>query len=283
MLKRYFIAIFLILSSFFQVFSQGELDLQPRLIYRNERSGAIYLNSNGIGAGYRYGQRITARNQKLYEVDFLSVKHPKEIRISNSIDNSRSFVFGKENTFFELRGMYGKQNEIFRKNDRGGVSVRYFYTGGPAVGIIKPIYYEVLYSTGLPFDFYIQTEKYNASLHQSNIYGRSSFTKGLKEISLAPGASLKAGFSFEYSRQDIKLHSLDAGFTLDLFARKIPIMATTNNDFLFFNLFVSYRFGRSIDISEAAMAASSRKKEERQIRRKVIRDQKKQEKEEFLF
>ena len=172
---------------------------------------------------------------------------------------------------------------MFRKNDRGGVSVRYFYTGGPALGILKPIYYEVLYSSSIPFEFSIETKKFSPSIHQSNIYGKASFFKGFDEVKVSPGASIKTGFSFEYSRQDVILHSLEAGVSLDVFSRKIPIMATTHNNFYFFNLFVSYRFGKYIDISEGAKTAAAKEREERKTNRKVIQNQKRQEKEEYFF
>lgn len=261
------------------LFSQGEIDLQPRMLYRNEKSAAVYLNSYGIGAGFRFGQRVDARNQVIYEADFLAIKHPKEIKLSNNIYSNRGFVFGKKNSFFELRGMYGKQYEMFRKNDKGGISVRSYFSGGPAIGFIKPIYYEVLYSAGGPYEYYLKTEKFNTTIHQSNIYGRSSFFKGIKELSVVPGASVKAGLGFEYSRLDVTLHSLEAGVSLDVFTKKIPIMANGKDDFLFFNLFVSYRIGKYMDVSEAALAKSGKfLREQKRLSRKISRDQKKQEK-----
>ncbi len=266
------------------LFSQGELDLQPRMLYRNEKSAAVIFNSNGIGAGYRYGQRIDARNQVNYEVDFLIIKHPKEVKLSNNIYSSRGFVFGKENSFFALRGMYGKQYELYRKNDKGGISVRAFYSGGPAIGFVKPVYYDVLYSKGIPYEYYLKTEKFNTTIHQSNIYGRSSFLKGFKELSLIPGVSVKTGLGFEYSRLDITHHSLEAGVSLDIFAKKVPIMANEKNDFLFFNLFVSYRVGKYIDISEAARAKTGKfLREQKRLSRKISREQKKQEKTEETY
>ena len=198
-LRIVFAAAVLLLFPFGLVFSQGELDLQPRLLYKNEQSYGVYLNSNGLGAGYRYGQRISARKQYLYEADILGIKHPKEIKVSHSIYSNRSFVYGKMNSFVELRAMYGRQNELFRKNDRGGVSVRYFYSGGPALGFIKPIYYEVIYPID-PTTFQLKTEKFPNSIHYgSNIYGKASSFKGMNEISVVPGVSAKTGFSFEYS------------------------------------------------------------------------------------
>jgi hypothetical protein len=280
---KFIFILFLVLLPF-SSFSQGELDDTPRILYRNERSGAIYLNSNGMGAGFRYGQRINARQQHIYELDFMSVKHPKEIKISNSYTNTRNFVFGKQNNFFELRGMYGRQNELYRKNDRGGTSIRYFYSAGPVIGILKPIYYEILKPSQQINVFYIEREKFNPGIHdRSYINGRAPFINGLSELSIIPGASIKTGLSFEYSNQDLILHSIDGGFSLDLYPKKVPIMANSMNNFFFFNMFVAYRFGRSIDISEGAMAASARAREERKIQRKIRKAEKKREKDPEYF
>jgi len=281
-LKKY---TFLLLSLFSGVaFSQGEIDDQPKIMLKNEKTGSVFLTSNGIGAGYRYGKRINARNQTLYDIDFMNVKHPKEIRLSayNSF-SSRSFVFGKENSFFELKGTIGKQYEMFRKNDKGGISIRYFYGAGPTIGILKPIYYEIRYyapPTYPPNPNYEpnKIEKFNISQHLSNINGRASFFKGFKEISIVPGASAKAGFSFEYGREDAVIHAIDVGIGLDIFPKAIPIMATQTNNFYFLNLSAGYRFGKVIDVSDAALSKSWKERwKEQRLSRKISKDRKSKE------
>jgi len=259
-------------------FSQGEIDDQPKIMLKNEISGVALLTSNGIGVGYRYGKRINARNQTIYEVDFMNVKHPKEIRLTSNYNyySSRSFVFGKQNNFFELKGTLGKQYEMFRKNDKGGVSIRYFYSAGPTIGILKPIYYEIRYITGDYFT--IKDEKFNTSIHQSNINGRSSFFKGFDELSVVPGATAKVGFSFEYSREDAVIHAIDVGVGLDIFPKAVPIMATQNNNFYFLNLSAGYRFGKIVDVSDAARAKSQKtRRQEQKLSRSISKDLKEKE------
>ena len=228
--------------------AQGELAEQPRIFYRNEESLAFIMNSNGLGINGRFAKRINARRKTIYDVDLVSIKHRKEVKISNAFYNNKSFVFGKENSFFALRGGYGKQVEMFRKVDKGGISIRRFYSAGPSIGFLKPIYYEVLHTGGGGVtNMYLETEKFSTSTHQQYIYGKASFFKGIKEISVVPGIYGRFGFMFEYSRSDITLHAIEAGVSLDLFAREIPIMATDKNEFYFFGLFVSYRFGKVVD------------------------------------
>jgi hypothetical protein len=265
----------LLLSKSLALFSQGEIVEEAKILYRNEKSGGIYLSSNGIGLDYRYGKRINARNQLLYQMDFMMVKHPKETRISNNYYyNNQTFVFGKINSFFQLKGYIGRQHESFRKNDRGGISIRYNYNIGPVIGILKPIYYEFVYSNGQN-EFYYKTEKFSTSKFQE-ILGKASFFKGFNELSFVPGGSAKVGLSFEYSKDDIKLNALEVGVGLDLYPKAIPIMASERNSFYFLNLMVGYRFGKVIDISEAAQSKRTWKEKwaERKLSRSILKEQK---------
>jgi len=237
-------------------FGQGEIDDTRRILLRNEQTFGVFLNSNGYGADYSYAKRINARNHTLYQAELALIKHPKEVKITNSVYNNKSFVFGKQNTFFQIRGQYGRQSEIYRKNDRGGLSIRYFYSAGPTIGFLKPIYYEILYATGIPWEAISRVEKFNTSIHQSSIYGRASFFEGIDEISVIPGISAKFGFTFEYSRADETISALEIGAGVDIFPKDIRIMATESNNFFFLNLSAGYRFGKVIDMSEAAMKES---------------------------
>ena len=107
--------LFFILLSFF-AYPQDLPDDMPKIFYRNEKTIALNLNSNGWGLGYRYGSRINFFEKRIYEIDFSVIKHPKEINLSNaSFLSSESFVFGKLNSVFDFRFGYGKQNEIFAK------------------------------------------------------------------------------------------------------------------------------------------------------------------------
>jgi hypothetical protein len=83
---------------------------------------------------------------------------------------------------------------------------------------------------------------------------------GFDELKLIPGLYGKAGFSFEYSHKDAVLHALEAGISITAYPKEIPIMATEYNNWLFFTLHVGYRFGRIIDISEAARSKSRKEK-----------------------
>ncbi len=231
---------------------QGEIEEQEKIFYRNERTIAFLLNSNGMAANFRYAKRIDAFKKTTYEVELANIKHPKEERLStNTYPASGSFVYGKTNLFINLRGGIGLQNEIFRKRDRGGISIRYFYNVGPAIGFLKPIYYKILYyDNNNPTGPGIRKiEKFETSNHTSTGYieGKASFFKGFDELSVVPGAYGKIGFTFEFSKFDEVFHAIETGIIFDAFLKKMPIMAVENDSRFFFALFVSYRFGKVID------------------------------------
>lgn len=225
---------------------QGEIDTQKKIFYRDESSLGILLNSNGLGLSYRYGWWLDARNKKLWEGDFVTLKHPKEVRYPFLYPNSRSFIYGKLNTVFNFRVMRGHQYEMFRKIDKGGISVKYYYGAGLSAAVYKPIYYDIyIMPAG---DYYrIESLKFDPSYHPAQYAGRSSFFKGFNELKALPGITGRFGVSFDYSTVDAMLHALEAGIVLDIFPKKIPIMATKQNNQIFLTLFVSYRFGKIID------------------------------------
>lgn len=236
---------FLVISVFaIQIaYSQGELDEQKKIFYRNERSIAILLNSNGIGVNGRYSKRIDAFRKTIYDIEVVSLKHPKEYRkITNLNPNSRGYVFGKLNNVFVLRPGIGQQKEVFQKFDIGGISIRRFYTIGPSLALLKPVYYEVTQ----PNTQQILVEKFDVS-KSGSILGKASFFKGFSEIKPRPGAFVKAGVSFEFSRFDQVIHAIEGGAIAEAFPTKLPIMATKENYQFYLTLFISYRFGRVID------------------------------------
>ena len=227
---------------------QGELDEQQKIFLRNEKTFAILLNTDGYGLSYREGRRIDYFNKKLLDIDIGTLRHPKEVKLSNpSYQTPGSFVFGKLNTVVFIRGGMGHQREIFRKADLGGVAVRYFYSGGPTIVLLKPIYYKILDPISST-EFIIREEKFDVKKHEpSMIYSKSSFFKGLDETKILPGLFVKGGFNFEYSKEDKLIHAIELGGQVDMFLKKVPIMATEKNKAIFFSLFASYRFGIVID------------------------------------
>jgi len=230
------------------VYGQGDLNEQQKVFFRNERSFAILVNTDGFGFSYREGKRLDYLNKRLIEFDLGTLRHPKEVKLSNPYyQTPGTFVFGKINSVIFIRGGLGHQHELYKKADLGGVAIRYFFSGGPVIAFYKPIYYKILHALSSN-EFEIVEEKLDIKKHEpSMIYSKSSFTKGFNELKLLPGIYGKGGFNFEYSKQDKVIHAIEAGAQINIFPKKIPIMSTTSNKAIFMSLFVSYRFGVILD------------------------------------
>jgi len=230
----------------YSIYGQGDLNTQQKVFFRNERSIGILINTDGYGASFRGANRIDFRNKRIFEVDAGVLKNAKEYRQPSYYQQGGSFIFGKLNFPFYIRAGIGRQHEIYKKADLGGIAVRYFYSAGPLLALYKPVYYRVIYSA--PTGYVIKEEKFNTSFAlPQDIYSRAPFFKGFSEMKVMPGLYAKGGFNFEYSKEDKVIHAIELGGMINAFPKEIPIMAGSNNKSLFFSLFISYRFGMILD------------------------------------
>ena len=111
-MKKYIIY-FIVFFSCRYAFGQGEIDTQTKIFYRNENTVAGLLTSTGFAINYRYAKRIDAFRKTTYEGELAYIKNPKEVKQSaNTYPTSRSFIYGKLNQFYALRGGIGYQKEI---------------------------------------------------------------------------------------------------------------------------------------------------------------------------
>jgi len=225
--------------------AQGELVKDDQIFYDNERTYSLSLISNGYGFNYRYAKWKDGYHKKLYDFDFVEIKSPKELLQSNPyIQNSTNYAYGKLNQFYVIRGGLGLQKEMFGKMDKGSVSIRYYYSYGLSLGLLKPVYYEVITNiyTGDTQDF-----KFRDIVQKELIVGRASYFKGFSEMTATPGIFVKYGWTFEYGDKLSKFRAFEAGVIVDAFLIRPEIMDTSDNNFVFLSLFASWRFGKVIE------------------------------------
>jgi hypothetical protein len=246
-MKRLLILAVIVLHGTILLYAQGELNEQQKIFFRNEKSFAILLNTDGIGLSYRGAKRIDYRNKRLFEIDAGTLKLVKEYKQSSQFLQGSSYIYGKLNSTIFIRSGIGSQHELYKKADLGGIAVRYFYTAGPVMAVYKPIYYRVIHLLSANVTEIVE-KKFDASIASpQDIYSKAAFTKGFDETKILPGLYGKGGFNFEYSKEDKVIHAIEIGAQLNAFPKKIPIMFGSDNKALFFSLFVSYRFGIIID------------------------------------
>jgi hypothetical protein len=223
-----------------------EDDKDTKVLYRKEFTVGLMATSTGWGLTARRSHHKTGYSKTFWELDFVGVKHPKEVKFT-FYENAKGYVFGKINSFLILRTGYGLNKVIFSKGRTDGkaVEIRYLFGGGSSLGITKPYYVDVIKNTALP-DGGIVSEAYNPNNpqhNQYNIYGRGPWYKGIDQIKLHPGIYGKFGLAFDYAKREKGTKTIETGIIFDYYFKKIPMMAFTYNKSLFFSFYVSLNFG----------------------------------------
>ena len=215
------------------------------VLLRKEFTFGVNLHTSGWGLEIKRGRNITGFKKLMFEAQIVSMKHSKEFKQVNPyFENSKSFVYGKLNTFTIIRASTGVRHTIYSKADRTGVEVRFNYMGGVSLGILKPVYLEI-FTRDNSVSGYTTEEKYHPDKHfVDNIYGRAPFTLGLDQIKFHPGAFAKAGFNFEYAPYHEDIKAVEVGAALDAYFTKAPIMALTENKRFFLSFYITFLYGK---------------------------------------
>jgi hypothetical protein len=247
-------AIFLICFLFFQAgfnytnAQQEELEgydsIADRVLLKKELTGGVTLHVLGMGGNFRKGVNKTFFNSRIFEIEIVSLKHPKQIRLINPYYyNAKSFVYGKLNHVYILRAGYGFKKLLNRKPYWGGVELRLLYMGGISLAFAKPVY---LYFWDETIT-YIKEEKYNPDnpYHDEEyIFGRAPFFNGFGEIKVYPGMFAKAGLNFEFGALNSKIRALEVGSVFEYFPVAIPIMAFNPAQNLVLTFYLNFSLGK---------------------------------------
>jgi len=238
-----FVALGLVMSS--MAYCQKPATEKSYAMFKKESYGGLSFNTNGWGGSFYLSRHRTAKVKQLYTFDFNIVKHPKEYKIYNPLDeNSKSYVFGKLNAFAMLDVGWGRKRICFEKLRSKGLQLSTNWSVGPSIGFVKPVYLEILKFNGIEV-VGIAQEKYDPESHNlTNIYGRAPNTKGLAEMRFAPGGFAKLGLNFEFSSERDGLKALELGTKINVYPWRIPIMADIDNKFLFTELYLCLQFGK---------------------------------------
>jgi len=218
--------------------------IAERVLLRKEYTLGATLHVLGVGANFRRGANKTFFTSRFVEVELVSLKHPKQIRVINPYYyNARSYVYGKLNHVYILRGGYGYKKLLNRKPYWGGIELRALYMGGLSVSFAKPVYlyfFDETYS-------YLKEEKYDPDNYYHSaeyIYGRAPYLQGLGEIKVYPGIYAKAGLNFEFGQLNTKINALEVGGVFEVYPIAIPIMAYNPAQRFILTFYLNYSFGK---------------------------------------
>lgn len=213
-----------------------------QVLLKQEFTIGAMIHTQGFGLLLRRAKNKTFLRKRLFELEAVSMEHPKEIKAVNPYyENSNSYVYGELNQIVVTRFGYGRHNVLYAKMDKG-VEIRYLYIGGFSLAWAKPIYLEIGYPT-IPYEYTV-TERYDPERHSvDNIFGRASVFRGIEKMQFYPGMYGKFGFSFEYGRKQKRVRSLEAGVVIDYYIQDVPMMARIKNDPFFLTFYLSFNFG----------------------------------------
>lgn len=225
--------------------SQETVFEEKRTIYKREQSFGAVIHTRGWGLTYRYGKYTSGFTRITYEAEFVGMRHPKNTKIATSPQvASNGFVYGQLNSIMLLRLGIGNHRTFISKQSVRGIAISSILSTGITVAYAKPVYIEV------PGEFEIDKPpttdivRYDPDVHRiDTILGGTSLFHGFFTGTFYPGLFIKAGLNFESSRNASKINALEVGAVLDVFYKKIPMMANDYNKMYFFNLYVSLTFG----------------------------------------
>lgn len=244
------IGLFLILEVHAQVETQtvnvnSNVYDETKLLYRNEANVGFLVTTNGLGLAYRRGWHVTNARKRVFEIEGVSYRHPKEVKTINQYyDHPKGYYYGKLNSLFLLRSGFGFQNVFFSKPEHNGIEIRWIAFVGVSLGLAKPVYLEILEPTPVQGQRLIVTQRYDPDKHFiDNIYGRAPFMRGFGETKIHPGAYGKFGVNFEYGSLDNDIKALETGIVIDAFPKAIPMMANEHNHPFLISLYISFTYG----------------------------------------
>lgn len=213
--------------------------------YNREFSFGVMAHPKGFGFDFRFGRYISNGRIEYLEAEFLTIRHPKEIRIYNTaITNTNPYTFGKLNYAYAGRVGYGNKFMLTEKKLKNTASISLNIAAGPTFALLKPVYLDIL-QTDINNNNFVISEKVNegSDINQNDVIGNSAFSKGFNELNLKMGAFAKAGFNFDWGDFSDEIKAIEVGVYVDAFPQRLPLMLHTENKYIFPSFYICAVFG----------------------------------------
>lgn len=239
-MKQFFLISFLVFFSGVMMAQKPEERLRTAG-YHNIFYSSLQVNNRGWGFGFRRGYHKTAKQKRLFEFDFNTLKHPREVNLLQSSGGS-GFVFAKLNRAYTTRFGYGRHNVLAYKPLGDGVEIKTIATLGLTATFLMPVYYTMSNFDG--DQVFPSTEKFDPEVHDIfNIVENGPYFEGLFETTIQPGIFGKFGLNFEYSPERSTIRSLEVGVVVDGYYENVEILALTDNYPIFVSFYLSLQYG----------------------------------------
>ncbi len=214
------------------------------LIYNKQSIFGIQIRTNGYGLLYEKGRTKTRRKTNIYGIELTEIKDPKEEKTPTGFFSfSNPYIFGKIHNFYQFKIGVGQQYLFGQKGNKNGVAVTGSYQGGVSLGLLRP-YYLQINDGGRSRDVKYSVEDSSAFLDPSIIIGSSGLGKGWGEMTLKPGAYVKAVLRFDWGHYNELVSGIEVGMSVEAYSQKIPILLFTKEKQVFFQGHIAVVFGR---------------------------------------
>lgn len=205
--------------------------------FTTEITWGVNKNTNGGligGVVFKLARRQRDNLFVTYGLELVNVKHDKEQRYVSPTSGT-SFIWGKQNYLYSIRGLYGREQLLFKKAPQQGVQISALGAVGPTIGIVAPYY---ILSSG-------EYEQYDPNVHQSinSVHGSGKLFQGLGQSELAFGLNSKAGLAFEFGAFKNNVAGIELGVAAEAFTKKIILVPTQDNHAVFTSLYFSLYWG----------------------------------------
>lgn len=215
------------------------------LVYKRHTIAGAQLRTNGYGGFVELGRMKTARKTSIYRLDITEIKNQKEEKSPNgNVLFGNPYIYGKLNNFYQATLGFGQQYILGQKGNKNGVAVTAVYSGGLALGLLRPYYLEVRDPNGGENLTIKYSKKDSALFLGPTIVGGAGLSKGWSELSVKPGGFAKAALRFDYGRFNEVVSGIEVGVSAEFYGAKIPIMFGQKEKQFFFQGYVALLFGR---------------------------------------
>ncbi|MBS1950502.1 MAG: hypothetical protein OJF59_000689 [Cytophagales bacterium] len=190
--------------------------------YTSEFNWGINKNSYGGLIGGFTLKKARRLNDKIFEtfgLELMNVKNPHEVRMS-AYNSGSFFIWGKTNYLYAIRLQYGRDRILFKKGPQQGVEVKAVFAVGPTIGVVTPYYVQVD-PTGQ--GIYTYNTPYNGQPY-TYIQGTGNLFEGIGQSKIQMGGNFKVALNFELGVVKSQVTGFEAGFLLDAYFKKVPLM-----------------------------------------------------------
>lgn len=235
------------LSTLPQAWAQANFDnsIRKGIIYDKELAFDFRIHTHGFFSfGVDVGTIKTYYKTQFYHFEVGGIKHPREYRQDRlQASLSSSYIYGKQNNLYALRGGWGEKRYFSEKGENRGVAVGISYELGPSLGLLRPYYLDLELDGDIkPMPYTPETA--SAFLDINRIQGASGIAYGWDDLKFRPGGHAFAGIHLDWGAFDKTVRALEVGVMADFYFGKVPIMVSEDNRAYFINLFVNFQFGR---------------------------------------